>query len=93
MSELARAFTFCSPSAECDTSGCSAVCLIPPGVTNRDELFDVMAESLRFPIYFGRNWDALSDCLRDLSWLRKGRVLILHEDLPSLDDGALRSYL
>jgi RNAse (barnase) inhibitor barstar len=31
----------------------------------RAALFEEMARVLRFPDYFGRNWDALTDCLRD----------------------------
>lgn len=37
-----------------------------------------LATVLRFPSHFGRNWDAVNDCLTDLSWIDgKGWVLIL----------------
>lgn len=37
-----------------------------------------IAETLRFPDWFGGNLDALADCLADLSWLpSEGYVLVL----------------
>ncbi|MGW7293642.1 barstar family protein [Streptomyces xiamenensis] len=38
------------------------------GVRDRDALLRRCAEDLGFPDYFGHNWDALDDCLRDLVW-------------------------
>jgi hypothetical protein len=38
-----------------------------------------IARALRFPDWFGGNWDALQDCLGDLSWRPdSGHVLVFH---------------
>jgi hypothetical protein len=48
-------------------------------LTSQDRLFDALAATLAFP-FFGRNWDALNDCLRDLSWVEaKGHVLVIRD--------------
>jgi RNAse (barnase) inhibitor barstar len=47
-------------------------------IHGKAELLDAFAKAMQFPNYFGKNWDALSDCLIDLSWLsNQGWVLIL----------------
>ena len=49
----------------------------------KQDLLRALAEGLKFPPYFGHNWDALEECLRDLSWLPAGQpVEIVHDDLP-----------
>jgi hypothetical protein len=46
------------------------VLVVPAGAAeDRTDLLDRFAEALRVPWAFGRNWDALDDVLRDLSWL------------------------
>lgn len=39
-------------------------------------LFDEVSAALQFPHYFGENWDALDECLSDLSWLPASRYVI-----------------
>lgn len=45
---------------------------------SRATFFHEIAGALRFPDYFGHNWDAVYDCLTDLNWLAAaGYVLVL----------------
>lgn len=47
-------------------------------IKNKKDLFTTFSIVLEFPEYFGNNWDALTDCLRDLEWLPtyKGYILV-----------------
>ena len=46
---------------------------------DRPALLEAVAESLAFPDWFGHNWDALADCLGDLSWLEAPGYLLVFE--------------
>jgi len=63
-------------------------------------LFNMLYEELCFPDYFGWNWNALNDCLRDFCWLQEDFVVfviinkqkILSKD-PSFQKDAFFEYL
>ena len=38
-------------------------------IQTESEFFRSIASAMQFPDYFGANWDALDECLRDLDWL------------------------
>lgn len=76
-----------------DLSSESYVAHVPSRLTSRAMLFDALRKNLRLPDYFGGNWDALSDCLRDLSWIEQRRVVIVHDDVPALDAKSLATYV
>jgi hypothetical protein len=67
---------------------------VPGGIENKAALLEALFLALHFPEYFGGNWDALEECIRDLSWLPPGDVVVRHEALPLSDDRAsLSTYL
>jgi hypothetical protein len=49
------------------------------GCLDKSQALEAIAQALRFPDWFGGNWDALADCLDDLSWLRADGYLLLLE--------------
>lgn len=52
-------------------------------IRTKRELFVALARQLHFPSHFGGNWDALNDCLHDLSWLPDPEeIVLIHDGLP-----------
>lgn len=48
-------------------------------VRDKDQALQRIAQALCFPDWFGGNWDALQDCLDDLSWLPASGYLLLFD--------------
>ena len=66
------------------------------GAADKDKLVASIAAALRFPAWFGGNWDALEDCLCDLSWMEgSGHVLLFEgaEQVPPVERGTLVDIL
>jgi len=69
-----------------DTAAPTVLAKMRTGIETKDALLKELALCLKFPSYFGMNWDALEECLCDLSWLPPGIVLLKHLDLPLAAD-------
>jgi hypothetical protein len=62
--------------------------------SDKDAMLKAIAQSLRFPEWFGANWDALEDCLTDLSWRDgTGHVILFSGAHPGDDLGILIDVL
>jgi Barstar (barnase inhibitor) len=67
---------------------------VPAGLRSKADLLAAVAGAGHFPDHFGGNWDALLDCLRDLSWISNRNVVVVHSDLPLRGNPAqCRTYL
>jgi len=62
-------------------------------INSKDQLFKELSYKLRFPEYFGDNWDALSDCLRDFNWIDQEGIVLVHDEVPKLDETTLDIYI
>ncbi|MGO4569804.1 barstar family protein [Rhizobium sp. 2YAF20] len=62
-------------------------------MSNKQTLLERLADVLTFPAYFGFNWDALFDGLRDFSWINEQLVVLVHTNLPALSESELKIYV
>jgi RNAse (barnase) inhibitor barstar len=56
--------------------------LLPEKIQSKDQLLSFFCHELKFPYYFGENFDALYDCLVDLSWIKDNKIYIIHNEIP-----------
>lgn len=87
-----KPFIYCANLARVGAVDGLSIC-IAAGIRDKDELLSQLSSKLRFPDYFGNNWDALDECLRDLSWLPQRSIVVIHERLPELPDEEIKEYL
>lgn len=66
---------------------------IDESTSSKQQLLERLAQGLSFPDYFGENWDALIDCLSDLTWSEAPEIVIDHAVVPDLPQRELRLYL
>ena len=52
--------------------------------TTLDAFFSEIGAALQLPAYFGENWDALDECLKDLSWLPGPAYVLIVADADRL---------
>ena len=63
------------------------------GITCKDQLLQLIYQSLNLPEYFGFNWDALCECLRDFHWIHEKHIILIHQAFPSFKEETLVVYL
>lgn len=64
-----------------------------PQIYKSEHLLQALYQLLWLPGYFGFNWNALDDCLTDLSWIQEYRVVLEHVELPRIPQADLKIYL
>jgi len=70
-----RTVVFTDEAPELD--GFEVLTLEGGSIESKEELLDAIAEGFGFPDWFGRNWDALEECLRDLDAVNDGYALVI----------------
>ena len=82
------------PEAVLEAARARRLEVAPIVASEKSELLSEIARALGFPGWFGGNWDALGDCLCDLSWREaEGYVLLFENVRPGGDFGVLADIL
>ncbi|MDQ3899739.1 MAG: barstar family protein [Actinomycetota bacterium] len=65
-------------------------------VTSTADALDAIGAAMNFPAWYGRNLDALYDCLVDLSWLPPGEHVLIwtgYQEFEAADPEGYRAVV
>ncbi|MDO4450914.1 MAG: barstar family protein [Moraxella sp.] len=62
-------------------------------IKTKNQFLRKMQEFFEFPAYFGGGFDALNDCMRDLSWFCQDNLIIEFYHLERIDNVQLREFI
>lgn len=48
-------------------------------MVNKQSVLEETARVMSFPDYYGHNWDALEECITDLSWIEESGCVLLYD--------------
>ena len=48
-------------------------------IVTKEDFLREAAEVMSFPAYFGQNWDAFDECIRDLSWVPAQKYILIYD--------------
>jgi RNAse (barnase) inhibitor barstar len=71
----------------------SFLAIIDANVRGKEDLLKELHNKLQLPSYFGFNWDALLDCLRDFHWIQNKGIVLIHTVIPHIEENDLKTYL
>jgi hypothetical protein len=61
-------------------------------IRDKASFLDRTARAMDFPSYFGKNWDALEECLNDLSWAPASGYILLWQSPERLIQGSTADW-
>ncbi len=61
-------------------------------ITSKESIIESYALQMHCS-YFGRNWDALSECISDFSWISQDYIVIIHSPMDRLKKDVKNIYL
>jgi len=67
-------------------------CIDGEKINSKESLLGSIARSMRFPSYFGKNWDALEDSINDLSWWKVKGFLLIFEQADSFINSSIDEF-
>jgi RNAse (barnase) inhibitor barstar len=62
-------------------------------INSEENFFMEVSKVLKFPDYFGKNWEAFHDCFGDFVFIENGPIALVWRDATSTLDKSLKTFL